>query len=70
LVDCAKKFGGKKKDHEKLQMSNVGYFASYYDEKTRKRVYDWLGAAHPIFGASIPTTEEALDAGRKLANTK
>lgn len=33
-----------------VQLSNVGYFAGYYDQTTMRRVNEWLGAAHPVFG--------------------
>jgi hypothetical protein len=48
--------------------SNVGYLAGYYGEETRKRIYDWFQTAHPIFGTSTPTADEALRAGQQLAN--
>ena len=44
LEAVVKKLGGTKKGHSKMQLSNVGYFAGYYDGKTRKRVSKWLGA--------------------------
>ena len=50
LEACKKKFGGTKRKYSKMQLSNVGYFAGYYDDKTRERVSKWLGAEHPIFG--------------------
>ena len=46
---------------------NVGYLAGYYDSETAKRIWDWFECAHPIFGTHIPTTDEAFDAGQRLA---
>jgi hypothetical protein len=40
---------------EKHERYNIGYFAGYYDNEARKRVEQWLQAAHPIFG---PVTQE------------
>lgn len=50
LYAVADKFGKTPLEHKEQQLSNVGYFAGYYDEETRKRVSKWLGAEHPIFG--------------------
>jgi hypothetical protein len=47
-------------------LSNLGYFAGYFSAETRDRVYELFHAAHPIFGTSHPTAEEAFQAGKKL----
>ena len=66
LLDaCVKKFGGTRKSHSKMQLSNVGYFAGYYDYKTRNRVSKWIGAEHPIFGKTKPTAKQAYDSARR-----
>lgn len=50
--------------------SNIGYLMGYYGPEERRRVYDLFSefdVAHPIFGRSEPTFDEALAAGRKFA---
>lgn len=66
LKHCSKDYDGIPESHQKQQLSNVGYFAGYYDSKVRENVKKWLGAIHPIFGISSPTIEEAFKAGLKL----
>lgn len=45
---------------------NIGYGAGYFDAKTSKRIWDWFGVSHPVFGTTIPTPEEAFAAGVKM----
>ena len=52
---------------EKIERSNLGYWAGYYDRETAVRVLKLFGAAHPIFGTHEPTPEEALQTGINLA---
>jgi hypothetical protein len=52
---------------EEIVNINIGYFAGYYDSKTMSRVYRLFKTAHPVFGNSTPTAEEALSAGIKAA---
>lgn len=37
-------------ERRKVQLSNIGYVAGYYDAKMMNRVRNWLGARHPVFG--------------------
>ncbi|PLS87307.1 MAG: hypothetical protein CYG60_02555 [Actinobacteria bacterium] len=32
-----------------LVRKNIGYYAGYYDQETRKRAYGLYGTSHPIF---------------------
>ena len=50
------------------ELSNLGYYAGYYDDMTRFRVQRLYGATHPIFGGTRPSTDEALQAGIDAAN--
>ena len=59
LAVVVKENGGTKRSHAKMQLSNVGYFSGYYDNKTRSRVSMWLGAEHPIFGKAAPSAKKA-----------
>jgi len=52
LKEVAKRYGSTPESHRATQLSNVGYCSGYYDQKTAKRILDWLGARHPIFGSS------------------
>lgn len=44
--------------------TNVGYLAGYFDPDTAKTIWDWFGCEHPVFGTTVPSTDEALEAGR------
>lgn len=46
--------------------ANVGYLSGYFDQATRHRIQEWCGVAHPIFGRSDPTPEEAFAAGVRM----
>lgn len=35
---------------EEVERANLGYFAGYYDDETRRRVEHLFRCAHPIFG--------------------
>lgn len=55
---------------EEIQRKNLGYFAGYYDDETRRRVERLYNCAHPFFGAIAEngpaTPEEALAIGKAL----
>ncbi len=59
---------------EKIERSNLGYWAGYYDHETRERVERLFKCAHPIFGKiaenGAPTAKEAFDAGMRMAKEK
>ncbi len=63
-------YGQTRQRAEEIEHSNLGYFAGYYDNKTRARVERLFCCAHPIFGAIAekgpPTSEEAFAAGVKM----
>lgn len=46
---------------------NIGYMSGYYDNETMAKIQDWFQTAHPVFGRTIPTPEQAFEAGKKLA---
>lgn len=47
---------------------NFGYFAGYYGDDVRKKVYDYFEAAHPIFGNHYNiSAEAAFKAGYEMA---
>ena len=69
LSEIAAECGGTKDSHRNTQLSNVGYFAGYYDADTYARVHKWLGTSHPIFGTAYPTPEKAIVAGKRRERT-
>lgn len=67
LVKHSMSFGKTRDEAERLERSNLGYFAGYYSHDTRERVERLFKCAHPIFGSiaekGAPTAEQALIAG-------
>ena len=65
------KIGEGREEAEFIAKENLGYYAGYYDNKTRERVEKLFSCAHPIFGSvkenGHPTVMEALHAGMALA---
>lgn len=59
---------------EQIALSNLGYYAGYYDTDTRIRVERLFRTAHPIFGSveanGAPTPEQALAEGLKRGSAK
>lgn len=55
---------------EKIERSNLGYYAGYYNSETRERVERLFKCSHPVFGSvaknGVPTVREALAAGALL----
>ncbi len=49
---------------------NIGYISGYYDNETASRIRDLFHVHHPIFGNKNPSPEEALEAGKKMAQDK
>lgn len=47
-------------------MSNLGYYAGYYDDEMRTAVEEVFGAIHPIFGTMRPTPEQAFAMGQAV----
>ena len=46
---------------------NIGYLSGYYGPETMRRIQEWFGVSHPIFGTSVPSPEEAFAAGQQAA---
>ena len=53
-----------------IAKENLGYYAGYYDNETRKRVEKLFMCSHPVFGSIAkngePTPEQAFEMGKKL----
>ena len=43
-------FGNSRVESEKIERSNIGYYAGYYDSETQARVNRLFGTRHPVFG--------------------
>jgi hypothetical protein len=42
--------GNDRKQAERIERANLGYYAGYYDNETRERVERLFRCAHPVFG--------------------
>lgn len=47
-----------------MARQNLGYYAGYHDEGTRRRVEELFHCSHPVFGSIEPTPGEAFEMGR------
>lgn len=65
-VEHNMRFGSTREQAEKIERANLGYYAGYYDAETAQRVYRLFNCAHPIFGRTLPTAEEAFKAGTRM----
>lgn len=63
-----RKSGRSEDEARKMELSNLGYFAGYYDGETMERVNRLFGTSHPVFGSATPSAEEAFKAGQQLHN--
>ena len=76
LISEARKENGARSVEEIISTlrSNLGYYAGYYDEDTRRRVERLFHCAHPIFGAiettPPPIPEEAFELGKRMVDDK
>jgi hypothetical protein len=67
-VEHNMRFGNSRERAEDVERQNLGYYSGYYDGETAARVYRLFDCAHPIFGRTQPSPEEAFRAGLGLAN--
>lgn len=67
LVERCMRFGKTREEAESIERQNLGYFAGYYDSETMERVNRLYRTTHQIFGSTMPSPEEALQAGKKAA---
>lgn len=71
LVEHSMRCGLSRPEAETLERRNLGYFAGYYSNEVRERVERLFRCEHPFFGSIAkngpPTCEQALAAGKKLA---
>jgi len=66
-------FGNTREEAESIEKSNLGYYAGYYDDETRRRVERLFKCAHPVFGSieekGPPTLREAFELGMRMGRT-
>ena len=53
----------------RIVKQNIGYMSGYCGNDEMKEIQDIFETAHPIFGRSVPTPKEALEAGMKSGGT-
>jgi hypothetical protein len=57
-----------REEAERVERSNLGYYAGYYGSETRRRVERLFKTVHPIFGSiekhGEPTPEMCFEIGR------
>ena len=58
-------FGKTQEEAEKIERTNLGYYAGYYSAETRARVERLFRCAHPVFGA-IAERGDLIQAGQQL----
>lgn len=46
-----------------VALSNLGYYAGYFNQKTLDSVHELFGAVHPVFGTEMPGPEKAFEMG-------
>lgn len=66
----AKEFMMLYRNIDKHANDNIGYLAGYYSRDVAERIYAWFEVEHPIFGLVAPTPEQALEAGKLIAEGK
>ena len=47
-------------------LQNVGYYSGYSGAEKMAKIQEIFKTAHPIFGRTIPTAEEAISMGKKM----
>lgn len=71
LVDNRMSSGVSRSEAMRIERSNLGYWAGYYDQGTRLRVEKLFRCKHPVFGAIAkdgqPSPEQAFRMGIFLA---
>ncbi len=65
LIERQVRFGTPPEEAEKNVLTNLGYYAGYYDRETQIRVQILYGASHPIIPVGA-TSEEMLEMGKQL----
>ena len=59
-------------DARQQELDNIGYYAGYFDEETRKRIEKLFGAVHPVLGSVKikRTPKEIFDLGFEMGSCR
>jgi hypothetical protein len=64
---CQRRFDKTRQEAEAIERANLGYYAGYFSNETRRRVERLFRCSHPIFGAiaekGAPSPTEAFRLG-------
>lgn len=66
LVELEMRGGTSRKEAERIEKANLGYFAGYYDVETSRRVQRLFRCVHPVFGSERPDAKQAYETGRAM----
>ena len=75
LIDAVEKVGSPEEAQRFLSAyrqvnpyadENVGWMIGEVDRTVGKRIIEWFGCSHPIFGTTFPTPEEAFRKGMEM----
>lgn len=70
LVQHGMEWGNERAEAERIERSNLGYYAGYFSHETRERVERLFRCAHPVFGSAAengaPSPDQALKAGLEM----
>lgn len=73
-VEHSMQWGNNRQEAERIEKANLGYYAGYYDNETRRRVERLFQCSHPVFGSiaetGSPTPKEAFQAGVAMATNQ
>ena len=62
-VEHCMRFAHSREEVERIERSNLGYYAGYYSDETRRQVERLFRCEHPVFGSiaekGAPTAEQA-----------
>lgn len=60
-----------RQEAERIERSNLGYYAGYYDQETRLRVEKLYRCTHPVLGSATiqHTAEEIFNMGLEAGRT-
>lgn len=56
-----------RQDAVEIVKSNIGYYAGYFSNEARQKVWDVYGSSHPIFGNEFPSAKHAFEIGMRIA---
>jgi hypothetical protein len=67
LVEGTMSEGKTREEAEKIERSNIGYYAGYHLDETRERVERLFRCAHPIFGSIAENGPPSIEQIREVS---